>query len=152
MAYQTALGILPGIRLERKDQLVSRRGLRVVALRGLLGIGMRLPRAVAHFATGDGIRSYWFDFSVVGFVKYLKFCPVTRAAAFRSHIGGAGNGRHGRYAHRRRLRRGRTPLAEGRKGEKKHREPGIEGSWPLHLFTPVLHAGHHRLISRTLLK
>ena len=121
MAYQTALGILPGIRLERKDQFVRRSGLGVVTLRGFFGVGMGFSGSVAHFATGDGIRFDGFDSGVVGFVKYLKFRPVTRPAAFRAQIGGAGDRRHGRHAHRSRLGRGGAPLAEGGKGEKKYR-------------------------------
>ncbi len=55
MAYQAAFGVLFGIRVERKDQFAGGGGLGVVALRGFLAVGMRLARAVAHFATGDGI-------------------------------------------------------------------------------------------------
>ena len=70
MAFQAALGVLLGIPVEREDQLAGGRGLGVVALRGFLGVGVRLAWTVAHFTTGDGVLLNRLDRGVMRLIEF----------------------------------------------------------------------------------
>ena len=112
MAREATFGVLFRIRMKGKNQFVGRSGLRVIALRGFLGVGMRLPRAVTHFAAGYRVRVRWFERGVRGFAKLQEFRLVTRLAAFCSRIlSGDGRG-HRSHANRRRRWHLRTGLSE----------------------------------------
>ena len=119
VARQAKFGVLPGIAVEREDQLAGRGSLRVVALGGFLAVGMRLARPMAHFATGRRTRFRGFEPGVMGQVELQSFRFVAGLATLYSHISGIGR-RQGSHADRRWRRRLRTCVSQRRCGQKKH--------------------------------
>src|SRR5580765_565708 len=86
MALHAALRILLGIGAEGEDHFVGGCGLGVVAMRGLLGVGVRFTWAMAHFASGNGVLLFGLNGGVPRFSKLEKLRLVTGSTSIRPDI------------------------------------------------------------------
>lgn len=83
VAAEAVRGIFLGAALERKNGMLLQRfrDLGVIAVSGLHGVGMRLSRPVASFASLNVFLAREGDFGMAGFAEFEYLVFVARAAA-----------------------------------------------------------------------